>query len=326
MAKLFSIISPCYNGSKYLPNYFDSILNQTYSNIEVILVDDASTDDTYDLACSYIPKFIKKGYILRIEKLEVNSGQAAAINKALPLFSGEIMMWMDSDDILMSDAIEKKVNFLETHPKLDFCLNQGFVVNESDLSRVISTLERKEPKEKDDLFEDLIYERNVVFCPGTICVRKESLKRVIPSLHIYESREGQNWQLMLPLAYECKYGYLLEPLFKYVVHSDSHSHSKRSFEREIQRQNNFDILMKETINNIVSMSDNDKNKWNAKITIRTIKKKMNLTVIYRKKTEYKILRKELKEHKESIRFVDTYNFYIIKRIKKLIYKFLKINK
>ena len=78
-------------------------------------------------------------------------------------------------------------------------------------------LKRTKPIGKDELFKDLLDESNVVFCPGTILVKTESLKKAIPDLDIYESREGQNWQLMLPLAYCCSVGYLDEVLFKYTI-------------------------------------------------------------------------------------------------------------
>ena len=111
--KLVSIISPCYNGEKYLPYFLDSILNQTYNNIELLLVDDASTDNTLKVVNGYKEKFEARGYKLRIFSLEKNSGQAAAINRALTEYNGEYVEWMDSDDIFLPYAIEKKVDFLE---------------------------------------------------------------------------------------------------------------------------------------------------------------------------------------------------------------------
>ncbi len=315
MDKLFSIVSPCYNGTKYLPAYLDSILSQSYSNIELILVDDASTDNTFELANSYREKFESKGYKLIIEKLEKNSGQAAAINKGLSLIGGEIMMWMDSDDILLPQAIEKKVRFLENHPELDYCLNQGYVVNENDINKPVSVLKREKPTGIDNLFEDLIYEHNVVFAPGTICVRSEVLKQAIPSLHIYESREGQNWQLMLPLAYEYKYGYIEEPLFKYVVHGDSHSHTKMSYERAIQRLGNFDTLLKETISRISSMPVAEKEEWNDRITIKTLWKKFYTSCSYRQYGDYKKYKGLLEEHNIRVNVKDSYFLYPLKVIK-----------
>ena len=259
--KSVSIISPVYNGEKYIGNYLKSVLRQTYPQIELVLIDDASQDGTENIVLEYQRKFEIRGYKLIYKKQEKNNGQAAAINVGLKLFSGDYMTWMDSDDIFYPDAIEKKVDFLEHHLEYDFALNEGEVVNANNLDKKKQIIRRVESQQRDCLFEDLLREKNVVFCPGSIMVRSESLKKALPDLTIFESREGQNWQLMLPLAYTCKYGYIKEVLFKYVVHNDSHSHMKRSFEREIQRRQNFYILQKNTINKIVGMSEEEKKYW-----------------------------------------------------------------
>lgn len=259
--KWVSIISPVYNGEKYIANYLDSILKQTYPHIELIIIDDGSQDKTENIVFEFHKKFTNRGYKLIYKKQKENKGQAAAINVGLKLFSGEYMTWMDSDDIFYSDAIEKKVAFLEHHLEYDYALNEGEIVSENNLEKRKGVIRRIEPKEKDCLFEDLLKEENVVFAPGSIIVRTDSLKRALPDLSIFESREGQNWQLMLPLAYTCKYGYLKEVLFKYVVRNDSHSHMKRTFQKEMERRKNFYVLQKNTINKIVGMSETEKVYW-----------------------------------------------------------------
>ena len=112
MNELVSIISPCYNGAKYVKNFLDSVLTQTYPAIELIFIDDASTDETFNIVNSYVPLFTEKGYSLLYKRMLINCGQAAAINVGLQLFSGDYVAWMDSDDILYRDAIAKKVAFL----------------------------------------------------------------------------------------------------------------------------------------------------------------------------------------------------------------------
>lgn len=266
--ELVSIISPVYNGEKYIGNYLDSILEQTYSNVELILVDDGSTDNTKNVVETYKNRFNDKRYYLIYKRQCENKGQAAAINIGLKIFSGTYMMWMDSDDILYSNAIEKKVNFLKANSNIDFVLNKGEIVSCTDIQKRIGILERKYEEGNDNLFKDLLLEKNVVYGPGTIMVRRDSIIKAIPDLHIYESKEGQNWQLMLPLAYTCKYDYLDEVLFKYVVHDDSHSHSKRNYEQEINRRDNFYILQVETINKIVGMNKEEKKYWRKFAEIR----------------------------------------------------------
>lgn len=259
--KCVSIISPCYNGEKYVDGFLNSVLNQTYSNIELIFVDDASTDSTENIVKSFINKFTERGYSLIYKKQRENKGQAAAINIGLNTFKGAYVAWIDSDDIFFPSAIKDRVIFLERHPELEFVLAQGEIVNEDDIYTKRGVLRRVKPNHEDNLFKDLLDETNVVYGPGTILVRAESLRKAIPNLSIYESREGQNWQLMLPLAYSCKYGYIDEVQFKYIVHDDSHSHTKRSYGQLISRRNNFNVLQRETINAIPNMSVQDRTHW-----------------------------------------------------------------
>ena len=99
MKKLVSIITPCYNGEKYVDRFLTSVLNQTYNNIELIFVDDGSTDKTKDVVLSFKEQFEKRGYDL-IYIYQKNAGQAAAINQGLKVFKGEFLMWIDSDDLM----------------------------------------------------------------------------------------------------------------------------------------------------------------------------------------------------------------------------------
>jgi len=76
---LVSIITPCYNGESYLERYFNSVLNQTYSNLELIFINDGSIDRTEEIALSYQNIFEQKG-IRYVYLYQENAGQAAALN------------------------------------------------------------------------------------------------------------------------------------------------------------------------------------------------------------------------------------------------------
>ena len=142
---LVSVISPCWNGEKFVGRFLDSLLNQTYKGaIELLIVDDGSTDRTAEIIESYESKFASRNYILRYYYQE-NAGQAAAINLALDKFNGEYMTWFDSDDFMTSDSIEKRVQFLEDHPQYDFCICQRFDVNEIDVNKILKITKRTPP-------------------------------------------------------------------------------------------------------------------------------------------------------------------------------------
>ena len=103
--KKVSIIIPVYNGEKYLKNAIDSALNQTYSNIEVIVVNDGSTDSTDKICLAYGNriKYIKKE----------NGGVASALNEGIRNMTGDYFSWLSHDDIYLPNKIEKQVVFLK---------------------------------------------------------------------------------------------------------------------------------------------------------------------------------------------------------------------
>lgn len=316
MNKLVSIISPCYNGAKYVKQFLDSVLTQTYPAIELIFIDDASTDETFNIINSYVPLFAEKGYSLLYKRMKINCGQAAAINVGLQLFSGDYVAWMDSDDILYCDAIVKKVAFL-CEKNVDFVISAGEVVLENNLDKPIGRLERK-VKKQDSFFKDLLDEHNVVYGPGTILVKTEFLKTAIPDLHIFESREGQNWQLMLPIVYSGKAGYLSEVLFKYVVHEDSHSHISRTYEEVIKRRDNFYVLQKETILKIPTMPSSEKDYWLSYIYNRMLISKLNNAIVFNRYDEYKEYKKQLIERNVKLDIGKSYLlFQLLSPVRKL---------
>lgn len=101
---LVSIIIPVYNGANYMREAIDSALDQTYKNIEVIVVNDGSTDDTEKIAESYGDKiryFPKK-----------NGGVATALNLAIKEAHGEYISWLSHDDVYLPEKIEKQIDFL----------------------------------------------------------------------------------------------------------------------------------------------------------------------------------------------------------------------
>lgn len=294
--KKVSIISPVYNGEAYIGRFLESVLEQTYPKIELIVIDDGSADNTEGVVQGFREQFSQRGYTLIYRKQPENRGQADAINVGLKLFTGEYMMWMDSDDILYPEAIAKKADFLEKHPEYDFVLNEGEFVSEEDLNTPIGYLRRVAPTGEDKLFQDMLDENNVVFGPGAILVRSDSFRRALPELTIFESREGQNWQLMLPLAYSCRCGYLEEVLFRCVSHSDSHSRRTRTFEREFNRRGNFYPLIANTIDKIVGMPPEEKEYWKEYTLQRTLRVQYSMCCENHKYLQSRKVERELREH------------------------------
>lgn len=101
---LVSIIVPTYNNEKYLANCIDSLLAQTFQDFEVIVVDDGSTDQTIKLL-----KAFKTNPRIRVHS-QPNSGISAARNQGLKLSRGKFISFVDSDDCVTPDFLEKLIN------------------------------------------------------------------------------------------------------------------------------------------------------------------------------------------------------------------------
>lgn len=103
MNQLVSIIIPVYNGEKFVEQAIKSALNQTYKNIEVIVVDDGSTDSTEQICKKYGKsiKYLKKK----------NGGVSTALNIGISKMNGDFFAWLSHDDLYIKDAIEKRIDF-----------------------------------------------------------------------------------------------------------------------------------------------------------------------------------------------------------------------
>ena len=124
---LVSVITPVYNASRHLSKMLDSVLAQTYKNIEIILVDDCSNDNSaeiireYQKSCSNITYF----------KQPENKGAGYARNKALELGRGQYAAFLDSDDIWMPDKIEKQIHLMK-ETGTPFCYGAIEMIDEND--------------------------------------------------------------------------------------------------------------------------------------------------------------------------------------------------
>ena len=106
---LVSIIIPVYNGAQWIGETLASALSQTYSNIEIIVVNDGSTDNTADVVCRYA-----QANLQLVE--QPNRGQSAALNHGLSLAKGDYIQYLDGDDLLATDKIERQLAFLQRQP------------------------------------------------------------------------------------------------------------------------------------------------------------------------------------------------------------------
>ena len=119
-----SVIIPAYNCARYLPRAIDSVLAQTYRDYEILLVDDGSTDDTRDVVMQYGDKVT---YLH-----QQNRGVSAARNHAISRASGELLAYLDADDMWYPAKLEKQVAFLASNPECGMVHSEMSVVNDQD--------------------------------------------------------------------------------------------------------------------------------------------------------------------------------------------------
>lgn len=107
-----SIIIPCYNGEKFINRCLNSILEQSYLDMEIIIIDDGSTDDSKQLIQKWKNIFSKKNIEIKYI-YQNNKGPASAINTGLKYIEGKYLSLLDVDDIFLENSIYERVNFLE---------------------------------------------------------------------------------------------------------------------------------------------------------------------------------------------------------------------
>ena len=162
---LISVIMPVYNGEKYLRQAIESILAQTFSDFEFLIIDDGSSDGSAEILREYQvrdPRII-------VHTQKENAGIITALNNGINLARGEYIARMDADDISLPERLERQVEFLETHPEVSVLSGSIQVIDQQ--GNRIST--RNLPRTKNLIIWSLCF-----FCPivhPAVMVRREVL-------------------------------------------------------------------------------------------------------------------------------------------------------
>lgn len=256
---MVSILTPAYNTSKYIHRLLDSVLDQTYPDIEMIIVDDGSNDGLAVILEPYLELFTNRGY--KLEYIcQPNSGQSVAIHNGLKHINGEYLTWPDSDDYYSSpDSIERLVEGLETaSDEYGMVRCQSHLIDECSGNVLKLFGGNRDEFESFQLFEDCLLDRNgFYFPPGAYMIKTEALKKS-SKFPIYTSHEaGQNWQLMLPILYHYRCRTIPKPLFNVLNRSDSHSRSQLKYQNFRERRIVFKTTILETLNRIRDITETD---------------------------------------------------------------------
>ncbi len=220
-----SVIIPTYNRADLIGRAIQSVLNQTYQDFEIIIIDDASTDNTEEVVNSFGDERLR--YIRHKE----NSGESAAPrNTGIKAAKGEYIALLDSDDEWLPEKLEKQINkFHSVAPDVGvvYC---GYA---SVLDKTGETLAEHMPNERGDVFESAV-DGSIRLGGDTPLIRKECFQKV--GMFDLEVLGSDDWDLHIRLAKEYKFDFVPEILVKYYVHS---TQTSGRLEGEIQ---NLDII------------------------------------------------------------------------------------
>ena len=198
--ELVSVIMPSYNASRYIGASIDSVLSQTYSNLELLITDDHSTDpETLEL----LKEYAEKDKRVRIFLMPENNGAGFARNNSIKEARGRYIAFCDSDDRWFPDKLEKQVAYMQKH-QCCLCFSSYLVCGPDDEHKGIVIAPSK-------LTLNELKHDNKIGCLTAIYDTTKYGKFFMPTI-----RKRQDWALFLTILQKCKVAYgMVEPLAHY---------------------------------------------------------------------------------------------------------------
>lgn len=196
---LVTIGIPCYNAAKFIEIAVHSVLNQTFSNFELIITDDGSTDRTLEIL-----RQIKDPRLKLIVDKE-NHGISYRLNQQIDMAQGKYFVRMDADDIMFPDRVEKQILFLESHPDVDVVGTSAIIIGDDNeiLGIRNSTFNFSKP---------ISFENSTVFIHPTVAGKTDWFRRY----HYKDEFKGcEDCNLWIRSYAESKFHILEEPLYFY---------------------------------------------------------------------------------------------------------------
>lgn len=224
--ELVSVIMPTHNSSRFLAASIDSILGQTYQNLELLITDDCSTDSTRELLESYVARDPR----VKVEYLTKNGGPAVARNKSIERAQGRYIAFCDSDDRWFPEKLEKQIYHMNKHDcalcsaSYLICNEEGEVtgVNYSPAYLTLSDLKRD----------------NKIGCLTAIY----DSKRLGRKYYMPPIRKRQDWALFLNIMKDCQICCCVEEPLAYYLH-----HRKGSVSSDKMSLIRYNVNVYETV-------------------------------------------------------------------------------
>lgn len=198
-----TVLMPVYNGEQYISKAIDSILDQTYSNFELLIIDDGSNDRTIEEIKSFSDSKI------RLVCNEQNIGIASTLNQGIALSTYDLIARMDADDVCFPTRLQKQVAFMQENPHCALVSTWAIEVNEQE-----EFINLEKPLDK-HLYYNLVFQ-NCIYHP-TVLFRK----RDVISVGGYKVKPAEDYDLWCRLSREFKVNCIEEPLLKYRIKTPS---------------------------------------------------------------------------------------------------------
>ena len=232
---LVSVIIPAYNAERYVESAVRSIMEQTYTNLDILVTDDCSTDGTFPI----LQKLAAEDSRIKLFRNEQNLKIVKTLNNMVSAAQGKYIARMDADDISLPARIERQIEFMQQNPQIDFCGTNAVLINEKGRFVGISHV----PISEDDIKIGIKYQ--CAFLHPSVVIKAEVLKE-------YKYREeflfAEDYELWIRLLENGLRGINLKTrLLKYRILKSSISQSERS--GEIQK--NLALSLSEKIDDDV---------------------------------------------------------------------------
>lgn len=223
---LVSVILPCYNAEDFIEASIKSIMDQTYSNLEIIAIDDCSTDNTF----SILQILSKNDNRIKILQNEKNAGLVSSLNNGIINAKGKYIARMDADDISLPQRIERQIKFMEQHVDVALCGSDYLTINSKN--KEIGKISF--PSENEEIKAALLFTN--AFAHPTVVIRKEILERCGP----YEEGlvPAEDYELWIRIAENYKIANIPAYLLKYRVHESNLTLTKKENQKHA-----FEIIL-----------------------------------------------------------------------------------
>ena len=217
-----TVIIPTYNREKTLPRAINSVLTQTYTNFELIISDDASTDNTHEL----IKNFMKKDQRIKYIRLNNNSGGAAKPkNEAIKKATGKFIAILDSDDEWLPIKLGKQIKIFQqkNNHKLGFVGCYALKIYEKENIKIKSKI----PKYK-NIFKNILI-RDYMESGSSMIYKKKVFDKV--GLFDENITTGQDWDIRIRLSQFFDFDFVPQILFKYYIHQNNISKKTKNIKK-----------------------------------------------------------------------------------------------